>query len=47
LNPADFDYQNCPHLDLILLPGGFGTVDELGNQAILSFLKAGFKQVDG
>jgi len=36
---ADFDYQNCPHLDLILLPGGFGTIDELGNQAILSFLK--------
>ena len=36
---ADFDYQNCPPLDLILLPGGFGTLDELGNQAILSFLK--------
>jgi len=26
-------------LDLILLPGGFGTIQELGNQAILSFLK--------
>ena len=36
---AEFDYQNCPPLDLILLPGGFGTVKELGNQAILSFLK--------
>ena len=36
---ADFDYQNCPPLDLILLPGGFGTLDELGNPAILSFLK--------
>ena len=36
---ADFDYQNCPHLDLVLLPGGFGTIDELGNQAIMSFLK--------
>jgi transcriptional regulator GlxA family with amidase domain len=36
---ADFDYQDCPHVDLILLPGGFGTVDELGNPAILSFLK--------
>ena len=36
---AEFDYQNCPQLDLILLPGGFGTIQELGNQAILSFLK--------
>jgi transcriptional regulator GlxA family with amidase domain len=36
---ANVDYRNCPHLDLILLPGGFGTVHELGNQAIMSFLK--------
>ena len=36
---AEFDYQNCPSLDLILLPGGFGTIKELGNQAIISFLK--------
>ncbi len=36
---AELDYQNCPPLDLILLPGGFGTVKELGNQAIMSFLK--------
>ncbi len=35
---AEFDYQNCPHLDLILLPGGFGTIQELTNQAIMSFL---------
>lgn len=35
---ADFDYQTCPPLDLILLPGGFGTIQELENQAILSFL---------
>ncbi|MCP4626948.1 MAG: DJ-1/PfpI family protein [bacterium] len=36
---AQFDYQDCPDLDLILLPGGFGTIQELENQAILSFLK--------
>ena len=36
---AEFDYQNCPNLDLILLPGGFGTFDALDNQAIMSFLK--------
>jgi transcriptional regulator GlxA family with amidase domain len=36
---ADFDYRTCPALDLILLPGGFGTIQELKNQVILSFLK--------
>ena len=36
---AEFEYQNCPPLDLILLPGGFGTIQELENQATLSFLK--------
>jgi len=36
---AEFNYQNCPPLDLILLPGGFGTIKELENQAIMSFLK--------
>jgi putative intracellular protease/amidase len=36
---AQFDYHKCPDLDLILLPGGFGTIQELENQAILSFLK--------
>ena len=36
---ADFDYQTCPALDLILVPGGFGTIQELENQVILSFLK--------
>jgi transcriptional regulator GlxA family with amidase domain len=36
---AEFGYQNCPDLDLILLPGGFGTIRELKNQATMSFLK--------
>jgi transcriptional regulator GlxA family with amidase domain len=36
---VEFDYQNCPRLDLILLPGGFGTIQELKNQTIMSFLK--------
>jgi len=36
---AEFDYHSCPSLDLILLPGGFGTIQELQNPATLSFLK--------
>ena len=29
---AEFNYDNCPHLDLILIPGGYGTYRELDNQ---------------
>lgn len=36
---AEHDFENCPHLDLLLLPGGFGTFKELDNPAMISFLK--------
>lgn len=36
---AEFDFSSCPPLDLMLLPGGIGTVAQLGNQAILDFLR--------
>jgi transcriptional regulator GlxA family with amidase domain len=36
---ARYDFSDCPALDLILLPGGFGTIAELGNPALLDFLR--------
>ena len=36
---ATFDFDDCPPLDLLLLPGGIGTVRELGNPALLDFLR--------
>lgn len=36
---ADFSFANAPELDLILLPGGIGTIAELKNTALLNFLK--------
>ena len=36
---AEYDYGHCPSMDLILLPGGFGALDELNNPAIMAFLK--------
>lgn len=36
---ARYDFSDCPPLDLILLPGGFGTVAQLGNGALLDFLR--------
>ena len=36
---AEFDFASAPMLDLILLPGGFGTVAQLENRAMLDFLR--------
>ena len=36
---AHYGFDNCPPLDLILLPGGLGTMSELGNDALLTFLR--------
>ena len=35
---ADYGFDDAPQLDLILLPGGIGTIPELNNQAMLDFL---------
>lgn len=37
---ADFGFADCPHLDLILIPGGIGTREEISNQPLLDWLKA-------
>lgn len=36
---ADYSFEDCPPLDLILLPGGFGTVAALENENLLNFLR--------
>lgn len=36
---AEYTFGECPSLDLILLPGGFGTVEQLVNDQLLSFLR--------
>jgi len=41
---ADFDFENAPPLDILLLPGGFGTLPELDNQVMLDFLATRAKQ---
>lgn len=37
---ADYDFYDAPDLDLTLLPGGIGTVAELNNPQMTSFLQA-------
>ena len=36
---ARFDFASAPPLDLLLLPGGIGTLAQLGNEALLGFLR--------
>ncbi|MBI2424050.1 MAG: DJ-1/PfpI family protein [Candidatus Hydrogenedentes bacterium] len=36
---ADYGFADCPALDIIMVPGGFGALQVLGNETILSFLR--------
>ncbi|HIG44582.1 MAG: DJ-1/PfpI family protein [bacterium] len=36
---AEYDFTDAPQLDLILLPGGMGTIPELENEVLLQFLR--------
>jgi len=36
---AEYDFNDAPQLDLLLLPGGIGTVRELDNGNLLDFLR--------
>lgn len=36
---AEAGFDDCPQLDLILLPGGIGTLQELANEPMLEFLR--------
>lgn len=37
---ADYGYDDAPPLDLILIPGGVGTIPELENDKMIDFLKS-------
>ncbi len=36
---ADYGFDDCPDLDLILVPGGVGTLRQLGNKKLQSWLR--------
>ncbi|MGD9723896.1 MAG: DJ-1/PfpI family protein [Pirellulales bacterium] len=36
---ADYGFDDCPPLDLVMVPGGFGTIAELKNEAMLAWLR--------
>jgi putative intracellular protease/amidase len=36
---ADFSFDDAPHFDMLLVPGGAGTLEQLENEAMLNFLR--------
>jgi len=36
---ADYGFDDCPPLDLLLVPGGFGTLTEVNNAELLDWLR--------
>jgi transcriptional regulator GlxA family with amidase domain len=37
---ADVGFDDCPDLDLVMVPGGFGTMTQLKNETLLNWLRA-------
>ncbi len=36
---ADYGFDDCPALDLVLVPGGFGTIPQLNNKTLVDWLR--------
>lgn len=36
---ADYAFEDCPKLDILMVPGGMGTLKELQNERLIAFLK--------
>lgn len=43
---ADVSFEDCPKLDIILVPGGMGTVTEMKNKNMLDFIRNKSKEVE-
>lgn len=43
---ADFGFDDCPPLDLVLVPGGMGTLAEVKNAAMLDWLRLRSKDAE-
>lgn len=43
---ADYSFGNCPKLDILCVPGGWGTRRELGNPVMLEWLRSRAAEVE-
>jgi putative intracellular protease/amidase len=44
--PAEYGFTDCPRLDVLLVPGGFGTREQLDNAPLLDWLKQQAKEAE-
>jgi transcriptional regulator GlxA family with amidase domain len=42
----DFTFDNCPDLDILVIPGGWGTRKEMHNEVMLSFVRSRAPRVE-
>jgi len=42
----DYTFENCPRLDILVVPGGWGTRKEINNQVMLNWLCERAKEVE-
>lgn len=43
---AEYSFSDCPQVDVLLVPGGMGTLIEVNNEALLAFLKKQHEQTE-
>jgi len=43
---ATYSFEDCPELDILLVPGGMGTMRELNNEAMLEFIREQHEQTE-
>jgi transcriptional regulator GlxA family with amidase domain len=43
---ADYGFGDCPHLDLLLIPGGEGTRTEVNNPVMIDWLRRRVPEID-
>jgi putative intracellular protease/amidase len=43
---AQYSFEDCPELDILMVPGGAGTMRELGNAKMLEFIRKQHEQAD-
>lgn len=43
---ADYNFKDAPDLDILMVPGGAGTFRELGNEAMLDFLRTSHENAE-
>jgi len=45
VNPT-YDFNTCPHIDILIIPGGFGTRQQIENTSVLNWINDTHQETD-